>query len=96
LSTGPAVSAGLTASKLLENAELSKILFQQVIPAALDSVSANAANGLNVDTVQAATLVTIDIQGGELFVEGSKVIATDIIASNGIIHVIDKVIFTTD
>lgn len=43
------------------------------------------------ETVQGQK-VTIEVKNGEVYVDGAKVIATDIKASNGIIHVIDSVI----
>lgn len=49
-----------------------------------------------VGIYQARTLtgrmLAIQVRGGEVFVNGSKVIATDIETSNGVIHVIDTVI----
>lgn len=42
-------------------------------------------------TITGKTL-NIKVEGGEVFVNGSKVIATDIETSNGVIHVIDTVI----
>ena len=42
-------------------------------------------------TITGRTL-NIKVSGGEVFVNGSKVIATDIETSNGVIHVIDTVI----
>ena len=42
-------------------------------------------------TITGRTL-NIKVMGGEVFVNGSKVIATDIETSNGVIHVIDTVI----
>jgi uncharacterized surface protein with fasciclin (FAS1) repeats len=42
-------------------------------------------------TITGKTL-NFSIKGGEVFVNGSKVIATDIKTSNGVIHVIDTVI----
>lgn len=49
-----------------------------------------------VGIYQAVTItgntLNIKVEGGEVFVNGSKVIATDIETSNGVIHVIDTVI----
>ena len=86
----------LTASQLLANAALPQILFQHTLTSEVNSVAAYAANGSDVPTAQNGANVTIDIQGGEVFVEGAKISTFDIVASNGIIHVIDSVIFTTD
>ncbi|MFC3702414.1 fasciclin domain-containing protein [Reinekea marina] len=49
-----------------------------------------------VGIYQAVTItgrvLNIKVSGGEVFVNGAKVIATDIETSNGVIHVIDSVI----
>ncbi|MEM1062294.1 MAG: fasciclin domain-containing protein [Planctomycetota bacterium] len=42
-------------------------------------------------TVEGST-VDIKVEGGSVFVDGAKVVTTDIEASNGVIHVIDAVI----
>ena len=49
------------------------------------SVTTLASNNLNVD-----------IQDNALVIEGSTVVEADVEASNGVIHVIDEVIFTVD
>lgn len=49
-----------------------------------------------VDMTSAATVngesLTIMVEGGEVFVNDATVIATDVMASNGVIHVVDTVI----
>jgi uncharacterized surface protein with fasciclin (FAS1) repeats len=42
-------------------------------------------------TVQGQS-VTIEVKDGSVMIDGAKVVAADIMASNGVIHVIDKVI----
>ncbi|MBC2604448.1 fasciclin domain-containing protein [Pelagicoccus albus] len=68
--------------------KLTAILTYHVVPAKVmaEDVSEGAvatANGAKVD---------ISIEGGTVLVDDAEVIATDILASNGVIHVIDKVI----
>ncbi len=36
--------------------------------------------------------VTISLKGGEAMVDNARIVQTDIVASNGVIHVIDSVI----
>lgn len=69
--------------------ELIKILTYHVVPGAVTSEQL-AGKRLNVATVQGQT-VHIDGRNG-VKVNKSKVTTADIIASNGVIHVIDKVL----
>lgn len=48
-----------------------------------------------VKTVQGKEL-TISVDGGTVMIDGAKVTKTDIVASNGVIHVIDKVILPAE
>lgn len=69
--------------------QLIKILTYHVVPGAVTSEQL-AGKRLNVATVQGQT-VQIDGRNG-VKVNKSKVTTADIIASNGVIHVIDKVL----
>ena len=69
--------------------QLIKILTYHVVPGAVTSEQL-AGKRLNVATVQGQT-VHIDGRNG-VKVNKSKVTTADIIASNGVIHVIDKVL----
>jgi uncharacterized surface protein with fasciclin (FAS1) repeats len=53
-----------------------------------------AADVVGVDQVMTITgkWLNVDVTDAGVFVNGSKVIATDIETSNGVIHVIDTVI----
>jgi uncharacterized surface protein with fasciclin (FAS1) repeats len=80
-------------AKLGGSAAVAKIIKQHVVPgAAIDSLSAYAANGGQVDTLRANTALPVTIENGVLKVAGSAVIKTDIYGSNGVIHIIDSVI----
>ena len=71
---------------------LSDVLLTHVISGAtIDSVAAFAASGTSVATASGAE-VAISIRDGALFVNDAQVIVKDILAENGIIHVIDSVI----
>ena len=65
------------------------ILLSHVVPA--KAYSSSLADGQELDTA-ANNKLTVDIEGSTVKVGGSTVIAVDIEASNGVIHVIDTVI----
>ena len=84
-------------SDLLARDDLADILKQHVVSGvAIDSVAAFAANGSDVQTLNSAQKITVAISGGELTVDGSTVVITDVQTSNGVIHVIDTVITQND
>ena len=71
---------------------LTNILQQHVISGTeIDSISAYAANGTAVTTLEGNDL-DVNINMGTLMVENANVVITDVEASNGVIHVIDAVI----
>lgn len=71
---------------------LSDILLYHVISG--QAVDAETALSLAGTTVEMANgdIVALTLRDGELFVNGAQVVATDVEASNGIIHVIDAVL----
>lgn len=79
-----------TLNSLLEDPEaLGAILGLHVVAG---KVMAEDVVGLSsAETITGETL-TIEVMGGNVMVNGAKVIATDIETSNGVIHVIDTVI----
>jgi transforming growth factor-beta-induced protein len=90
---------GITAEDLLASEDLTNILLYHVVGGeeALYSNDVAAAladageDGLMVETLNGASFtVTADDEG--IYVDGAKIIMTDILASNGVIHVIDAVI----
>lgn len=90
-----ALPAGTVETLLLpENkAALQNVLLYHVVPGAITSDQI-IGRRLSVDTVQGGAL---DVNGnigkvGNVTVNGADVIAPDIIASNGVIHVIDEVL----
>jgi len=70
---------------------LTNILLTHVVPGAVDAKTALSLAGSTADNA-AGTKLGISINDGSLYVNTSKVIATDIIADNGIVHVLDRVI----
>lgn len=85
-----ALPAGTVESLLLpENKDkLVAILTYHVVPA---KVLAKDVKAGEAPTVNGQT-ATIAITDGGVSIEGANVIKTDVVASNGVIHVIDKVI----
>jgi transforming growth factor-beta-induced protein len=69
--------------------QLAAILKLHVIPARVDSEA--AARGASAASLQGQALVT-KLDGGTVTVNGARVVAADVDASNGVIHVIDRVL----
>jgi uncharacterized surface protein with fasciclin (FAS1) repeats len=72
---------------LKDKAALTKVLTYHVVPG---TVMAKDVKAGKVKTVQGSEL-TVATAGG-VMVDGAKVTATDIVADNGVIHVIDSVV----
>ncbi len=72
---------------LKDKAALTKVLTYHVVPG---KVMAKDVKAGMVKTVQGSEL-TVATAGG-VMVDGAKVTATDIVADNGVIHVIDSVV----
>jgi len=70
---------------------LKNILLYHVIPGAVDAETALSLAG-NAVTMANGGDVQLTVRDGQLFVNDSLVIVTDIYATNGIIHVIDTVL----
>ncbi|MCA0873216.1 fasciclin domain-containing protein [Seohaeicola saemankumensis] len=68
--------------------KLTAILTYHVVPGKV--TSGDLSNGMKAATVQGGS-VEIMTEGG-VTVDGAKVVAADVMASNGVIHVIDAVI----
>ena len=72
---------------LADKAKLSAVLTYHVVPG---KVMAKDVKAGKVKTVQGSELTVVT--AGGVMVDGAKVTATDIVASNGVIHVIDTVV----
>lgn len=71
---------------------LSDILLYHVVAGqAVDAVTAIGLVGNSVESASGDSFA-LELRDGELFVNDSRVIATDIVTANGIIHVIDAVL----
>jgi len=80
---------GVTAEQLLANPDLKDILLYHVVSGT--AMSSNLKDGMMVQTLQGAS-VEVKIAGGNVSVGRAKVTAADIACTNGVIHVLDKVI----
>lgn len=69
--------------------KLVAILTYHVVPGKV--MSTDLSNGQKAKTVQGEK-VSVSIRGGSVRISGAKVIAADVKAKNGVVHVIDKVI----
>lgn len=84
---------GLTAEELLASPGLGDILKKHVVSGKLTSdllLQAVAGGPIALDSLNGP--IDARIVDGVLYVGGAKVIETDIMADNGVIHVIDRVI----
>jgi uncharacterized surface protein with fasciclin (FAS1) repeats len=80
---------GLTADELLADTDtLTDILTYHVVEGAV--LSTDLSDGMMAPTVNGAEL-TISVNGG-VMVDDANVTTADVLASNGVIHVIDKVL----
>ncbi|MCG6873713.1 MAG: fasciclin domain-containing protein [Betaproteobacteria bacterium] len=73
---------------LADKAKLTKVLTYHVVPG---TVMAKDVKSGMVKTVEGQAL-TIDVSSTGVKVDDAKVIKTDIVATNGVIHVIDTVV----
>ncbi len=80
---------GITAEQLLNSPDLASILRYHVTSGAVKA--ADVVKFSSVKTLNGAS-VHVSVQGKDVFLNKSKIITTDIEASNGIIHVIDTVL----
>jgi transforming growth factor-beta-induced protein len=74
---------------LADKALLTKILTYHVVAGKLDA--ATVLDSCSLTSVEGSS-INVSLQGSEAFVNQSKIIATDVFASNGVIHVIDTVL----
>jgi len=82
----------LTADELLADTDtLTSILTYHVVPGEVMAADVVGLDGQSVETVNGAT-VDVSVDGETVMVNDANVVATDVDASNGVIHVIDAVL----
>ena len=77
--------------KAAARATLQSVLTYHVLPMQVDAAAAVAAAGTSVTTVNGKQ-IDITTEDGNVFINGVEVIATDISASNGVVHVLEGVL----
>ena len=84
---------GLTAEELLADTEtLNRVLAYHVVPGAYDAASVVALDGALIGTYLNESALTISVEGDAVMVDDATVVAADVMASNGVVHVIDSVL----
>ena len=80
-----------TVEALLEDpqGQLSRILLYHVIPGKV--MAADVTDGLTAETLRGAE-VSFSVMDGKVMINDAEIVATDIEAANGVIHLIDSVI----
>lgn len=75
--------------------DLVKILTYHVTPGKVVAADVMKLNGKEVNMVSGGK-AKIEVKNGSVYINGAKVIITDIMAKNGVIHVIDTVIMPAE
>jgi transforming growth factor-beta-induced protein len=91
-------SLNMSADDLLANkALLGVVLAYHVVPGiALDAQSVIAAKGAVVGTALPDHVLAIDVVDGNVKINDATVVTPDVMAANGVVHVIDKVLVPAD
>jgi hypothetical protein len=84
-----ALPPGTVEGLLKDPRALGDILLYHVLSGAVKAEAVK--DGLSVKTLQGSP-VTFSVKDGKPMINDANIVATDVIASNGVIHVIDKVI----
>jgi uncharacterized surface protein with fasciclin (FAS1) repeats len=82
---------GTVTALLADREKLTAILTYHVIAGKVMAADIVSANGATPSTVNGSPL-DIAVRGGRVYVNGTQVVTADIVASNGVIHVIDGVL----
>ena len=83
--------AGTVEALLADKEKLASILTYHVVSGNVMSNQIVKANGAKPSTVNGQA-VDIVVRGGKVYVNGAQVVSADVMASNGVIHVIDTVL----
>jgi len=80
--------AGTVEALLADKAALTRVLTYHVVPG---RVTSQAVVGLSDAETVAGIRAPIEVRNGQVYVAGARVVTADVLASNGVIHVIDAV-----
>lgn len=84
---------GTTAEDLLANTDLlNTVLAYHVVPGLFDAESVVALDGAYLGTMLPGYALSVSVEDGAAYVDDSTVVAADVMATNGIVHVIDAVL----
>jgi transforming growth factor-beta-induced protein len=83
--------AGTVEALLADTAQLASVLTYHVVPGKVMASDIVGANGARPATVNGQT-VDVVVRDGMVYVNGARVVTADIVASNGVIHVVDAVL----
>ena len=83
--------AGTVEALLADKEKLTSILTFHVVPGKVMAGDIVKANGAKPATVS-GQMVDVVVRGGKVYVNGAQVVTADIVASNGVIRVIDTVL----
>lgn len=84
---------GLTAEELLTNTDLlNTVLAYHVVPGSFDAEAVASLNGAFLGTALRGAALAISLDGETIKVNEANVAAADVIAANGIVHIIDAVL----
>ncbi|MES2177645.1 MAG: fasciclin domain-containing protein [Gemmatimonadota bacterium] len=83
--------AGTVDALLADKTKLASILTYHVLSGKIGAGDVVKAGGAKPATVNGQTL-DIVVRAGKVYVNGAQVVSADIVASNGVIHVIDSVL----
>lgn len=87
-------SLGVTPTEFLARSDLAEILTYHVLSGSVDAAAATSLASMtnNTATTVETSTVALTLSAGNLFVNRSQVVTPDVMADNGIIHAIDKVL----
>ena len=83
--------AGTVDALLANHEKLASILTYHVVPGKVMAGDIVKSNGANPTTVN-GQLLDVVVRDGKVYVNDARVVTADIVASNGVIHVIDAVL----
>ena len=86
--------AGTLDQLLADKEKLTSILTYHVVSGRVMAADVVNAKGAKPATLNGQTL-DIAVRGDKVYVNGAQVITADLVASNGVIHVIDRVLIPT-